>query len=160
VLQLEGEQQQLTRDHGILKKNHAQLLARLEKARLTREVDTNVDTVRFRTLDPPKVPKTPSGPNRVGMSSGVFSAAIAAGLAVAFLVSLLRPVFGDRRQLNEAVGVPVLGSVNMIWTPKQKRKRRNLNVAFVIAFLGLVGSFAIVLTVFSLRIDVLSFFSI
>jgi polysaccharide chain length determinant protein (PEP-CTERM system associated) len=160
VLQLEGEQQQLTRDRNILEDNHSQLLTRLEKARLTREVDSSVDTVRFRILDPPKVPREPSGPNRVGISSGVFVGAIAAGIAVAFLISLLRPVFGDRRQLNEAVGVPVLGSVNMIWTSKQKRKRRIVNLAYLIGILGLVGSFTLVFTIFSLRIDVMAYLPI
>lgn len=157
VLQLEGEKAQLTRDYGILTQNHSSLLTRLEKARLTREVDSSVDSVRFRTLDPPKAPRTPTGPNRVGMSSAVFGGAVAAGLGVAFLISLFRPVFGDRRQLNEAVGIPVLGSVNMIWTPKQKRKRRTVNVAFLIGLLGLVGSYALVLTVFTLRIDIMSY---
>jgi uncharacterized protein involved in exopolysaccharide biosynthesis len=58
VMQVETEQKQLNRDYGILKNNHQSLLTRLEKARLTREVDTSVDTVKFRTLDPPQVPKS------------------------------------------------------------------------------------------------------
>lgn len=157
VLQLEAEEQQLTRDNKILGKNHSQLLTRLEKARLTREVDSSADILRFRTLDPPKVPREPSGPNRIGMSSAVFGAALAAGIAIALLISIMRPVFGDRRQLNEALGIPVLGSINMIWTPKQRRRHRMVNLAFALGVLGLVGSFALVLTVFSLGIDVMSY---
>lgn len=160
VLQIEAEQQQLDRDLQILGQNHNKLLERLEKARLTRQVDSNVDSVRFRTLDPPKIPREPSGPNRMALSSGVFGGALAGGIAIAFLLSLLRPVFGDRRQLNEAVGLPVLGSVNMIWTPVQKRKRRVVNLAFGIGFLGLVSTYALVLTVFSLRIDLMSYFPV
>jgi polysaccharide chain length determinant protein (PEP-CTERM system associated) len=156
VLQIEAEQNQLTRDYGILKGNHSALLTRLEKARLTREVDTSADTVRFRTLDPPKVPQKPTGPKRVGMSSMVFAGAMAVGLAIAFLFFLLRPVFSDRRQLNEAVGIPVLGSVNMIWTAKQRRRKRIGNLAFFVAFFGFVGSFCLVLAVFYLDIDVMS----
>jgi hypothetical protein len=91
------------------------------------------------------------------MSSAVFGGAIAAGIAVALLISLLRPVFEDRRQLNEAVGIPVLGSVNMIWTPKQKKKRRIGNIGFLLGLIGLIGSFALVLTVFTRRIDVMSY---
>jgi polysaccharide chain length determinant protein (PEP-CTERM system associated) len=157
VLHLEAEEQQLTRDNEIMGKNHSQLLTRLEKARLTREVDSSVDAVRFRTLDPPKIPRKPSGPNRIGISSAVFGGALAAGIAIALLISIMRPVFGDRRQLNEALGIPVLGSVNMIWTPKQRRRHRTVNLAFALGVLGLVGSFALVLTVFSLGIDVMSY---
>jgi polysaccharide chain length determinant protein (PEP-CTERM system associated) len=156
VLQLEAEQNQLNRDYGVMQKNHGQLVQRLEKARLTREVDTSADTVRFRTIDPPKTPQSPAGPNRVGMGSMVFAGALGAGIGVAFLIALLRPIFSDRRQLNEATGIPVLGSVNMIWAPGQKRRRRVADAAFFVGFFGLVGAYALVLTSFSLGIDILS----
>ena len=82
VLQVEAEQQQLNRDYTILKTNHGQILERIEKARLTREVDNSVDTVKFRTLDPPSFPSEPSAPNRLLLASSVFAGSLAAGLAV------------------------------------------------------------------------------
>ena len=84
VLQVEAEQKQLNRDYSILKNNHQSLITRFERARLTREVDTSVDTVKFRTLDPPQVPQKPSGPNRIGLSTSVFGGSLVAGLAIAF----------------------------------------------------------------------------
>jgi polysaccharide chain length determinant protein (PEP-CTERM system associated) len=156
VLQVEAEQQQLNRDYSVLKKNHSDLVERLEKARLTREVDTSADTVRFRTLDPPTTPTKPDGPDRPGLSSAVFAASLVAGVAVAFLISLLRPVFSDRRQINEATGLPVLGSVNMIWTPQQKRRRRVANLVFAGGFLALVGAYVLILVILQLDIDIAS----
>jgi hypothetical protein len=156
VLQVESEQKQLNRDYSILSSNHQSLIERLEKARLTREVDTSVDTVKFRTLDPPKVPQKPTGPNRVAMSSSVFGGALVAGLGVAFLLAQLRPVFFDRRQLAEVSGVPVIGSVNMIWVPQQRFRRRLADLAFILLLLGLLGAFAAVLTVFTLNLDLMS----
>ena len=156
VLQVEGEEQQLNRDYGVIKSNHDQLMSRMEQARLTRQVDTNVDTVKFRTLDPPKVPPKPTGPNRVLFGGLVFGIALVGGIAVAFLVALLRPVFSDRRQLSEAVGLPVLGSVNMVWNEEQKLKRRLLGIGFAVTFFGLLGMFALVMTAFTLDIDIIS----
>lgn len=156
VLQIEAEQKQLNRDYETLKGNHQQLVGRMEQARLTREVDTSVDTVRFRTLDPPKVPQDPSGPDRIGMSAGVFGGALVSGLAVAFLLAQLRPVFFDRRQLTEITGIPVIGSVNMIWTPRQRLRDRISGIAFTLMFIGLLAGFGLVLTVFILDIDVMS----
>jgi polysaccharide chain length determinant protein (PEP-CTERM system associated) len=156
VLQVETEQQQLNRDYAMLKTNHGQLLERIEKARLTREVDTSVDTVKFRTLDPPKVPAEPSNPNRVLLASLVFAGASAAGIGLALLLSMIRPVFGDRRQLSEVTGLQVLGSLDMVWTLAERRKRRSVNVAFGIASAVLFGAFAAVLVLFYLRIDILS----
>ncbi len=156
VLQVEAEQQQLNRNYSILKSNHSALLERVEQARLTREVDTSVDTVRFRTLDPPKVPDEPSDPNRVLWASSIFGGSLVAGMGLAFLISVIRPVFGDRRQLAEATGLQVLGSVDMVWTDTQRRKRRWGNFAFGATLLGLVAAFAAVLTVFMLQIDIMS----
>ncbi|MFN2108387.1 MAG: chain length-determining protein, partial [Anaerolineae bacterium] len=156
VLQVESEQKQLNRDYSILSSNHQQLIQRLEKARLTREVDTSVDTVKFRTLDPPKVPEDPSGPNRVAMSSGVFGGALIAGLGVAFLLAQLRPVFFDRRQLSEVSGVPVIGSVNMIWVPQQRLRKRLADLAFLVGFFVLVAAYVAVLMIFIADVDVMS----
>jgi len=112
--------------------------------------------VKFRTLDPPKVPNEPSAPNRVLLASSVFGGAFAGGLGLAFLLSMMRPVFGDRRQLAEATGVQVLGSVNMVWTDSQRSKKRWGNLAFATALLGLIAAFAGVLAVFYLHIDIMS----
>lgn len=156
VLQVEAEQKQLNRDYGLLKGNHQSLMTRLEQARLTREVDTSVDTVKFRTLDPPQVPSKPSGPNRIGLSSSVFGGSLVAGFAVAFLMAQLRPVFFDRRQLSEITGVPVLGSINMIWVPRQRLRRRLENVMFTLSLVLLLGAYATVLAVFFFEIDLAS----
>ncbi len=156
VLQVESEQQQLNRDYAILKSNHSQLLERIEKARLTREVDTSVDTVKFRTLDPPKVPSEPSAPDRVLIGSAVFVGATTAGIGLAYLLSMLWPVFGDRRQLSEVTGLQVLGSLNLVWTAAERRKRRWENIIFGTTFFFLILVFAGVLAIFHWRIDIMS----
>jgi polysaccharide chain length determinant protein (PEP-CTERM system associated) len=156
VLQIEAEQKQLNRDYGILHDNHQTLLKRLEQARMTREVDTSVDTVKFRTLDPPQIPKKPSGPDRITLSSQVFGGSLVAGLGIAFLLAQLRPVFFDRRQLAEITGVPVLGSINLIAVPRQRLRSRLSSLAFSLSLLLLIGGYAAVMTVFFLDIDIAS----
>ena len=90
------------------------------------------------------------------MSSGVFGGALAAGLGLAFLLAQLRPVFFDRRQLAEVSGVPVIGSVNMIWVPQQRLRKRIANLGFLLGFLALVGAYAMVLAIFFFDVDVMS----
>jgi hypothetical protein len=155
-LKVDLEEKQLNRDYGILQSNYHALTQRLEQARLTRQVDTSVDTVRFRVLDPPKVPQKPSGPNRILLSSVLFGVALLAGLGIAFLLAQLRPVFEDRRQLNEALGMPVLGSINMIWTDTEKKKRRVTNFAFAGGTAALVAAYSVVIAVFVLDLDPLA----
>jgi hypothetical protein len=156
VLQVEGEEKQLNRDYGVLQRTLDQLLSRMEQARMTRQADTSVDTVKFRTLDPPKVSPQPTGPNRVLLSNGVFAGGLAAGLMLALLLMYLRPVFEDRRQLAEATGVAVLGSVDMVWNKEQKERRRLSSVGFALGSIGLLVAFGLVLTLFILDIDIAS----
>jgi hypothetical protein len=58
--------------------------------------------------------------------------------------------------LNESTGVPVLGSVNMLWGDEQQRKRRLANIAFAASFLLLLISYGAVVAVYQLDIAVLS----
>lgn len=155
VLQVEAENKQLARDYVILTKKHGAMLERLESLRLGREVDSSADTVRFRTLEPPKVPDKPIGPNRILFSTMVFLGSLSLGFAIAVVISLFRLTYSDRKQLNESTGIPVLGSVNMVWTDAERRKRRVLNMAYMFSFMMLLLSFVAVLVVYQFNIDVL-----
>ncbi len=154
VIKVDAEQAQLNRDYNAVKMQHAELMMRLESARLAREVDTRTDTVRFRVIEPPRVPHEPSGPNRIMLSSAVFAGGLGFGIALAFLLSQLRPTFDDRRITNEITGLPVLGSVDMVWTDEQKKGRAKRGLAFTSALLGLVVVYGTVMSAYLLDIDI------
>lgn len=156
VLRVEAEQAQLNRDYQVLKKNYDELVARLESARLARKADTRSESVRFRVIDPPRVPAKPSAPNRLLLSSGVLLAALLLGTAVAFLFGQLRPTFAERKLLNEMTGLPVLGSIDMVWTPSQRRARQMRNLSFLVSIFGLVAVYGLVMAVYLVGGDVLT----
>jgi polysaccharide chain length determinant protein (PEP-CTERM system associated) len=156
VLKVEGEQKQLNRDYQILKKNHDALISRLEAAQLARKADTRSDTVRFRVIDPPRVPSKPSEPNRLILSSGVLLAGLLVGTAIAFLFGQLRPTFDERKLLNDLTGLPVLGSIDMVWTASQLRARQMRNLSFLASILGLVAVYGLVMAVHMIGGDALS----
>lgn len=155
VLRVEAEQQQRSRDYAVLKKNHDALASRLEAAKLGRRADTSTDTVQFKIIDPPIVPSKPSGPNRVLFSTIVLFAGLAVGLAVAFVMSQLRPTFDERQLMNDVLGLPVLGSVNMVWTRDQVKARRARNLSFVFSLTGLIVIFGGVLALYQFDINLL-----
>ncbi len=147
VLKVESEAAQLNRDYELIKKNRAELQARLESARLARKAQSRGDTVRFRVIDPPRVPPEASGPNRLLLSSIVLGIGFAVGLAVAFLMSQLRPTFDERRTLGEVTDLPVLGSVDMVWTSAQVKKRKIGNMVYTLGVVLLLLCFGAVLAV-------------
>jgi polysaccharide chain length determinant protein (PEP-CTERM system associated) len=143
VPEVEAQLAQLNRDYQVNKENYQKLLERRESARLSGDLSSATDMLTFRVIDPPTVPLQPTGPNRLRLFSLVFGGALVAGIAVAFLMSQLRPTFLSQAALREVTGLPVLGSVGMNWTKAQtvRRKRRLAALgASVLVLFGIYGA--------------------
>ena len=141
--EIEAQFAQLNRDYSVNRENYQKLVERRESARLSGDLSSATDMLQFRVIDPPTVPNHPTGPNRLRLFSLVFGGALVAGLAVAFLMSQLRPTFLSQSTLREVTGLPVLGSIGMNWTPEQTVKRRRRLVALAGSVLLLFGAYGI-----------------
>ena len=153
VPQIEAELSQLNRDYEVNKANYEKLLARRESATMSNEMDAGTGGLDFRVIDPPRVPLMPSSPNRPLLYTLVLVGGLLAGLALAFAMSQVRPMFTDRDALREFTGLPLLGSVSMIWTPDQKRKSRRRTLVYAMTCLGLLCVYGVVMTANLLRDD-------
>lgn len=138
VPQIEAELKNLNRDYGIIKSSYESLLQRRESARMAEKADATGEGVKFRVIDPPRVPLEPSGPNRTLLMGIVLLAGLGAGLGVAFLMSQLKTTFDDRAMLRNATELPVLGAISMEWTAAQRVKMRIEVVVFTVLTLLLM----------------------
>jgi polysaccharide chain length determinant protein (PEP-CTERM system associated) len=139
VPQVEAELAQLNRDYQVNKSNYEKLLERRESAKISGELGSATDLMSFRIIDPPTVPDIPAGPDRGKLYSLVFLGAMVAGIGIAFVISQIRPTFHSQVSLREITGRPILGSIPMIWTSKEKIKRRKRLYAFGLSLLSLLG---------------------
>jgi len=139
VPQIEAEFAQLNRDYEIHKKNYEQLVQRRESATMGSELSNS--GVDFRLIDPPRVSPKPVAPNRTLFLPLTLLLALAAGLAVTFAASQIRPVFFDSRSLREACGLPLLGTVSMLTDEAAKRRQRSDLLRFAAACISLVGAY-------------------
>jgi polysaccharide chain length determinant protein (PEP-CTERM system associated) len=139
VPQVEAELAQLNRDYQVNKSNYEKLLERRESAKISGELGSATDLMSFRIIDPPTVPDIPAGPDRSKLYSMVFLGAMLAGIGIAFVISQVRPTFHSQVSLREITGRPILGSIPMIWTSKEKIKRRKRLYAFALSLLSLLG---------------------
>ena len=153
--QIETEFAQLNRDYGIHKKNYEDLVSRRESAGLSGDLESASGVADFRLIDPPRSSTKPVAPNRLLLLPVAMVAAIAAGFAVAFVLSQLKSVFFDARAVRNTIGLPILGVVTLVRTDVARaRDRRDLK-RFGFASSGLLGVFVaavVVLTVLAQRV--------
>jgi polysaccharide chain length determinant protein (PEP-CTERM system associated) len=140
--ELESQLAQLNRDYQVNRDNYQQLVSRREAARLSGDLSRTTDMIKFRVVDPPTVPLRPAGPDRLRLASLVFFGALIAGVAIALLLSQLRPTYLSQQGLRESTGLPILGSVSMNWTDHEKAKRRR-------SFFAFGASLAILITLYA-----------
>lgn len=145
VPQVEADLKQLTRDYEINKKNYEELLARRQRAILSGDIESATGGLDFRIIDPPRVPSRPSDPNRPLLASLVLLGGLAAGALFALVLSQVRQTFHDRRAVRDVTGLPLLGSVSMIWTPGQKRVAGRAVAAFGATLLGLLVCYGLLM---------------
>jgi polysaccharide chain length determinant protein (PEP-CTERM system associated) len=139
--QIEAEYKQLTRDYEVIKTRYDKLLERRESAQISGDLEASDVAMGFRVIDPPQVPLAPSAPNRPLLMSLALLAALGGGLGIAFLISQIKTTFNDERELKEASGLQVLGSIAMAWTDDQKKRRRRGLFALLLSFLSLLSTY-------------------
>jgi polysaccharide chain length determinant protein (PEP-CTERM system associated) len=139
--QVEAEFARLNRDYTVNKAQYTALVERLEKARLGGEADAT-GAVRFEVIDAPSADFRPVSPKRTVLLLVVLVLALGFGAAVAYGLTILRPVFHTARQLGEVTGAAVLGVVSATRTARLGISRTQFvvySMAFGALFVALVG---------------------
>ena len=85
VPKIEAELKQLDRDYNIHQKNYQALLSRRESANIAEQAEISGDQLKFRVVDPPRVPLNPSSPNRPLLMTAVLIGSLVLGIVLAFL---------------------------------------------------------------------------
>lgn len=134
--EVEAELARLDRDYGLNKQQYMELLERRESARLSQEVDQKADNVKLKVIEPPRVPLSPSGPDRIRFLSLAFLGAFGFGAALAFLMSQLNPRFFSSEDLRDFAELPIMGVVGLVSSRRQKTERRMEIAVFATVLLG------------------------
>lgn len=146
IPEIEAEFTGLNRDYDITKSKYEALLARRESAELSRRADASEQDVQFNVIEPPRVPLTPSGPNRGLFYTLVLIAGIGAGVFMAFLRSLISPVLTRASQLQSITDFPVFGVVSHTDKAAILKQVRMHFVYFALLSGGLLLCYAVLLS--------------
>ena len=147
IPKIEAELKQLNRDYNVHRANYQTLLERREAANISEQAEISGDQLKFRVVDPPRVPINPSAPNRPLLMTLVLVLSIVVGAMLALMLFMLRPTFDRPRTVMEVIGRPVLGGVSMIHNKEWRTRHRQALVAFSLAGIGLLVVYAGVMAV-------------
>lgn len=121
--QVEAEFAQLMRDYDVNQTQYNALLSNYEKARLGEQADS-AGSVRFEIVQPPTASFSPVFPRRVLLLGVVLLFSVVLGAALAWLLSLMRPVVGTAQSLMRLTGLPVLGVVGAAFPGRIRHEER------------------------------------
>jgi polysaccharide biosynthesis transport protein len=142
-----AEQAQINRDYDILKSQYDKLLQDREDIRLRGDVQTQTDPVKFRVIDPPSVPGSPSAPNRPLLLLGMLLAGLGIGAAIAFGLGQLHPTYTTAAKLERVSGLSVIGAITEVVSPKIRRDRRKKLRLFFAGLGGLAAVWMLLLVI-------------
>jgi hypothetical protein len=129
VPEVEAELARLNRDYEITRTRYRELVERRETAKLSESAERQ-GSVKFQIIDPPSVGFKPVAPQRMLLLIGVLFAALGAGVALAYALNQVRPVYQNARLLASKTGLPVLGTVSRTWVQAQRMAVRKSTMAF------------------------------
>lgn len=127
--QVEADLAALNRDYDVNKKKHEELISRREALRLSEQAEESKQEVRYKVVDPPRIPLKPK-PTRLILTSVVLVAGLGIGVGLAFLITQLWPTFDSRRSLMQVADIPVFGSVSAVLSQTALRRERKMTVIY------------------------------
>ena len=144
VPEVEAELARLNRDYEITRTRYRELVERRETAKLSESAERQ-GSVKFQIIDPPSVGLKPVSPPRILMLVGVLLAALVGGVAIAYALNQIRPVYQNARILALKTGLPVLGVVSRTWAENQRAMARKSTMAFAagVSLLAIVCGVAV-----------------
>jgi polysaccharide chain length determinant protein (PEP-CTERM system associated) len=140
IPEVEAELARLNRDYDVLKKNYNEMLSKRESAKISSDLETNTDRVRFRVIDPPQEALEPSSPNRLLFVFGVLIIGVGAGVFVAFILSQMHATYSTEQNLRDTFPYPVLGSISILPSQEELQLRKRKLIMFSIMMTGLFMS--------------------
>ena len=110
---LEAEYTDIDRNYGILLNEYNDLMARREAIRIGASANINANQVQLKIVNPPRLPREPTAPNKLLLLSAVLLGGLGSGTAIAMAFSEWESCFYNLNDLR-AIGLPVIGGISQL----------------------------------------------
>lgn len=120
---VEQQYKELTRGYQTALDSYNELLKNQATAAMATELQRDQEGEQFRVLDPANFPDKPSFPNRLLFAGGGLAGGLAMGLGLAFLLEMRDTSIRTERDIEFALGLPVLVTIPVIEPASAKGAR-------------------------------------
>ncbi len=141
----EQELLSLRRDYQNIQTNYDSLLARKLESEIAVNMERKQKGEQFRILDPAQLPTKPIEPDMTKLFLFFTALGLGVGAGIIFLKGFLSLSFKNPDEIEQELGLPVLGTIPQILKPSIKRWRRvetGLSICSAIFAVILLGGFA------------------
>lgn len=131
---LKAQWADLKKKDGILRNNYEEMLSRREATQMSQAIYGTKNSGKYQVTQPATVPALPSGPDRRLYLVLALAGSLAAGLAAAYIVGLVKGTLVAPRELEVKFGLPVAGTVawEKAWQKKNPNRARARAAAAVV----------------------------
>jgi succinoglycan biosynthesis transport protein ExoP len=123
VPEIERQYNTLMRRYEDAVERHDQIQAKLATARMSSQLETEQLGEKFTPIDPPRVPREPASPNRVGILALGIVLAGALAIAALALAEISDGSVRNSRDVQGLLGIPPLAAIPVVETQSDRRSR-------------------------------------
>ncbi len=136
----EQELLKIKRDYANVKDNYERLLAAKQEASIQASLIRSQKGTQFRIVEPAELPAIPTGPNRPLIILGAALASVVLFIGIPLFLYNLSPAFKDMHEIENHIGLPVLGIIPPMPTEEHiALHRRAAVVTMLTSFVSLFG---------------------
>lgn len=140
----------VARDIEVNREIYNVLLQRLETAKITQRLEASKQGTRYTVIDPPRLPLSPSAPNKpLVMLIGLFLGG-GSGVGMMFGRQLMDQSFLDIEDARQTLEYPVLGAITRITTRLELEREKDRKIILIIISIILAVTLVVGAGMFSL----------
>ncbi|HEY6986584.1 MAG TPA: XrtA system polysaccharide chain length determinant [Rhodanobacteraceae bacterium] len=134
---------ELTRDYEVNRDIYQDLLKRRENARVSMNLDEEGRGLTFRIQDPATKPLRPIGLSLTHFASAGIALALVVPVGLLFTLARFDPRVRSTRELERYIGVPVMASVPVYATRRERRSDRARGALAILLVLAVFAAYAL-----------------
>jgi len=135
----EAEWANLTRDYQQLNKHYQDLVTKSLEAESAESLEKKQKGSQFRVIDPARLPEKPFKPDFIRIMAVALALGLGVGGGIAFTLEYLDTSFKEAHDLESYLQLPVVCSVPLVNTIREKRQARIKGVFWTLCFLAVLA---------------------